>query len=62
MSPREYQEPWQKAPEPKAEKKDYVPPVGPGSKSLPPTGDFRDIDPSLVRDITANKLGKTAIG
>ncbi len=28
-------------------KKEYIPPVGPGSKSLPPSGDFRQLPPGL---------------
>lgn len=27
---------------------DYTPPVGPGSKSLSPTGDWRDLPPGLI--------------
>jgi len=30
------------------ERKAYVPPVGPGSKSVPPTGDWRDLPPGLL--------------
>ncbi len=43
--------------------KEYIPPVGPGSKSLPPAGSYRDLDPSLVQHFsqkTAKSIGKIA--
>lgn len=32
----------------KREPKPYIPPVGPGSKSVPPVGDYRDLPPGLI--------------
>ena len=29
-------------------KTEYIPPVGPGSKSLPPVGDYRQLPPGLI--------------
>lgn len=34
---------------------DYTPPVGPDSSSLPPAGNFRDIDPGLVPRVTEDR-------
>lgn len=28
--------------------KEYIPPVGPGSKSVPPVGDWRDLPPGIL--------------
>lgn len=33
---------------PEQDHKEYIPPVGPGSKSVPPSGDFRDLPPGLI--------------
>lgn len=36
-------------------KEEYTPPVGPGSKSLPPTGDFRQLPPGLIPNFPRRK-------
>lgn len=49
-NPNAGKEPWQTPPERRSET--YRPPVGPGSKSVPPEGDWRDIDQRLVGEVT----------
>ncbi len=52
---------------PPKKSQEYTPPVGPGSKSLAPVGDWRDIDPALIEhtrrpinDETARGVGRAA--
>jgi hypothetical protein len=47
---------------PESPSKPYVPPVGPGSKSLPPVGNYRDIDPGLLHEVTKDTTTRRLIG
>ena len=42
-------------PETKSHTKEYVPPVGAGSKSVKPSGDFRELPVGLLPEITQVK-------
>ena len=57
-NPNAGKEPWQVPPERKSE--GYRAPVGPGSKSVPAEGNWRDLDQRLVGEVTRPPKGEVA--
>lgn len=48
---------WSQKGDEQPEKKEYVPPAGPGSNSLPPSGSYRDLSRGMV-DLVLDTLGQ----